>query len=163
MRVVGVDRRSGIDRRDVERARSNLEAGDLGDALPYFDLLTYDSGETAVNSYARDSTLYVIHSGRFEVLVPSDDGFQSAGYLRQGDIFGELSFFDREARSADIRAVEKSEALVLTPESFERMQREQPQLAIELLMKIGAVASRRFRAHNRKLAAVGMIAPHMAW
>ena len=161
--MVGVDRRTGIDRRDLDQAPSNLEAGDLGKALPYFDLRSYDSGDSAVNASARDTTLFVIHSGRFEVLVPSDDGFQSAGYLRQGDIFGELSFFDHEARSADIRAVEKSESLVLTPESFARMQSEQPQLAIELLLKIGAVASRRFRAHNRKLAAVGMIAPHMAW
>ena len=88
---------------------------------------------------------------------------KSMDQIRQGDIFGELSFFDHEARSADIRAVEKSESLVLTPESFARLQAEQPQLAIELLLKIGAVASRRFRAHNRKLAAVGMIAPHMAW
>ena len=160
----GAERRA-FDRRNDYRPLllAGFNASDLGLLLDHFELKRYGKGDTVVRADTQDNSLYLIRSGRFEVLVPAGGEYQSAGYLRQGDVFGELSFFDGEPRSADIRAVDRAEVLVLDPASFTKLRQSEPQLAVDLVLRIASVSSRRFRAHNRKLAALGMIAPPPIW
>lgn len=160
-----------VDRRGFDRRRANrpplltgFSVFEMDALLSYFSPLECAEGTLLVHEGAPDSSLYLIRSGTFEVLVSAAAGeAQSAGFLRKGDVFGELSFFDHEPRSADIRAVEPSEVMVLTPSSFEMLRNSDPQLAIELLLRLAEVTTRRFRAHNRKLAAIGMITTELPW
>jgi CRP-like cAMP-binding protein len=75
--------------------------------------------------------------------------------LRPGDIFGELAFFDHQPRSADIRAVDDSEAIIMTSTGFDRLRLAQPQLALRFVLHLGRVVSLRFRQHDHRLAALG--------
>lgn len=158
--------RRGFDRRSANRPPllAGFSVFEMDALLSYFSPLECAPGTMLVREGAPDSSLYLIRSGTFEVLVSAAAGEpQSAGFLRKGDVFGELSFFDHERRSADIRAVELAEVMVLTPSSFEMLRSSDPQLAIELVLKIAEVTTRRFRAHNRKLAAIGMITTELPW
>ena len=139
--------RRGFDRRSDNRPPllAGLSLFEMDALLSYFSPLKCDPETLLVREGAPDSSLYLIRSGTFEVLVSAAAGEQqSAGFLRTGDVFGELSFFDHEPRSADIRAVEPSEVLVLTPSSFEMLRNSDPQLAIELVLKIAEVTTHRF-------------------
>ena len=53
--------------------------------------------------------------------------------------------------------------MVLDPEHFAQLRKDDPQLAVDLIIRIASVSSGRFRAHNRKLASLGMIAPPPVW
>lgn len=58
--------------------------------------------------------LFVVVSGRVAVSSKSIDGRESMfALMERGDLFGEMPLFDDEGRSADARALEPSEALVV--------------------------------------------------
>jgi CRP-like cAMP-binding protein len=134
-----------------------LHEDEIGTILHFGQMRRYIPGEHAVRSGAVDRSLFVIVAGRFEVLVPSPRGLQHAADLSPGDIFGELSFFDQQPRDADVVAVSNAEALVMTPEGFERLRLREPRLAMLFVLDLGRVLSVRFRRHNRRLAALGQL------
>jgi CRP/FNR family cyclic AMP-dependent transcriptional regulator len=136
---------------------AHLDEDEVEELLTYTQARRYRTGDYAVRQGARDTSLFIIAEGKFEVLVNGPQGAQKAGLLDPGDIFGELSFFDGEPRSADIRALVESETLVLTPTGFDRLRVNRPRLALMLTLDLGRVLSLRFRSHNRKLAALGRL------
>jgi len=136
---------------------AHLHDDEVEDVLAFTQARRYRPGEYAVRQGEQDNSLFIVAAGTFEVIVNSRGGAQKAGVLNRGDIFGELSFFDGEPRSADIRAVAAGETLVLTRTGFDRLRVAQPRLALMLTLDLGRVLSLRFRAHNRKLAALGRL------
>lgn len=59
--------------------------------------------------------LYVVRSGRVAIAKRSPDGRESVvALMEEGDLFGEMSLFDRQGRSAEARALEACE-LVAVP------------------------------------------------
>jgi CRP-like cAMP-binding protein len=147
---------------DSEQATSagflgNLHEDEINAVVGFGQMRRYLPDEYAVRTGDRDRALFIIMSGRFQVLVPSPRGFDRASDLTSGDIFGELAFFDRLPREADVCAVTNAEALIMTPEGFERFRLREPRLAILFVLDLGRVLSTRFRTYNRRLAALGKL------
>ena len=136
---------------------AHLYDDEIATVLSYTQARRYREDELAVRFGDTDRSLYVIAAGRFEVLVPTPDGRQPAALLRPGDIFGDLAFFDGKPRSADVRAVEDSEALIMTPAGFDRLRLAQPRLAVSFALDLGRILSVRFREHDRRLAMLGQL------
>ena len=134
---------------------SNLSEDEVATVLSYTQARRYRAGEAAVHEAERDRSLYIVTAGSFEALVPSASGYQSARAFRAGDMFGELAFFDNQPRSADVRAVEDAEALIMTPAGFDRLRLAHPRLALSFVMDLGRILSVRFRDYNLRLAALG--------
>ena len=76
----------------------------------------------AMRNGERDRSLYVVTAGVLEVVLTTAEGPVSLLELRAGDIFGEMAFFDGLPRSANVRVLEAAEALVMTPDSFDRLR-----------------------------------------
>ncbi|HWR46964.1 MAG TPA: cyclic nucleotide-binding domain-containing protein [Pseudonocardiaceae bacterium] len=149
-----VDRSRLFDYAGGETARSTrflagVHTDDVAVILGHTQTRTYPAGGYAVRAGQRDRTLYVITGGAFEVVLPGRvgeaGGEAQAATLIPGDIFGELSFFDDEPRSADVRALVAAEVVVLTPAGFERLRVERPRLALLVVMDLGRVLSLRYR------------------
>lgn len=130
-----------------------LHEDEVQTVLSFGQMRRYLAREYAVRAGALDRGLFVIMSGRFEVLVPNARG--RAPELAAGDIFGELAFFDRLPREADVRALTDAEALIMTPEGFERFRLREPRLSMLFVFDLGRVLSTRFRVYNQRLAAQG--------
>lgn len=130
---------------------------EVGTVLGYTQSRRYAAGEMAIQHGDRDRSLYIITSGSFEVLVPSPTGPRRARVFSSGDIFGDLAFFDGKPRSADVRALADSEALVMTPSAFDRFRLAEPRLAMCFVLDLGRVLSVRFRAYNHRLAELGQL------
>jgi CRP-like cAMP-binding protein len=89
--------------------------------------------------------LYVVRSGRVAIAKRSSDGRESVlALMESGDLFGEMPLFDGEHRSADARALEHSELLVVPYPPIKSVFVERP----ELLWEVVALLSRRLRAEN---------------
>ena len=131
-----------------------LDEDDVATVLSHAQARRYAPGELAIRCGEADRSLYVITAGQFEVLVPAPDGPRPVGRLRPGDIFGDLAFFDGEPRSADVRALEDSEALVMTLAGFDRLRLAHPRLALSFVLDLGRIMSGRFREINRRLMAL---------
>jgi CRP-like cAMP-binding protein len=69
-------------------------------------------------------------------------------FLEAGDFFGEMSVFEKEVRSATVRAVGEARVLKVDKKTLLRRIREDPLLAVNLLKTM----SHRIRSLNVELA-----------
>ncbi len=129
-----------------------LDDDEIASILDYTQARRYSAGECAVKAGEHNRSLFIVTAGRFEVLVPSPTGPQRAAVFAPGDMFGELAFFDNQPRSADVRATEESEALIMTPGGFDRLRLTNSRLALRFVMDLGRILSVRFRDYNTRLA-----------
>ena len=64
----------------------------------------YRSGETIVRQGEIGEHMYVIQSGKVEVVREGESSQVKLAELGEGDFFGEMAVFDRDLRSATVRA-----------------------------------------------------------
>ncbi len=108
---------------------------------------TFSAGETIIRMGESGATMYIIRSGRVEVVLERPTEPIVLASLGPGDFFGELSIFDGEVRSATVTAVEETETLTLWKYDVMEMVRRSPELAWSLLRSLSA----RLRAANALL------------
>jgi CRP-like cAMP-binding protein len=130
-----------------------LHDDEIETVLSFTQPRRYTTGDVAIKAGEPDRSLFIVTGGRFEVLLPTPDGPMPVSTFQTGDMFGELAFFDNQPRSADVRAIDESEALVMTPAAFERLQVAHPRLALSFVLDLGRVLSMRFRDQNARRAA----------
>jgi CRP-like cAMP-binding protein len=104
-----------------------VQQGDMSDSM-YFIL----DGELRVST----------RSGGSEKLLTTKP-------LGTGEFFGDIAFFDRGMRSADVIANVDSFVLKLSSSSFDRLCKEAPDLAAPFLLGIAKTMSARIRADNK--------------
>ena len=101
-----------------------------------------NKGEAVVRQGDPGSKMFIIVEGKLKVSVSLEDGKEiSLSTLRPNEAFGEIALFDRNERTATIKAVEPSTCLVIERDLFVPFLREHPDVAIRLL----AALSRRLR------------------
>lgn len=104
----------------------------------------YKDGEDIVRQGEIGNCMYVIQQGEAEVLLKKADRMFCVTVLKEGDFFGEMALFDREVRSATVRAKGDMRVLTLEKTTFLRRIHEDPSLAFRMLEKM----SRRIRDSN---------------
>ena len=118
----------------------------------------YRDGEYIVREGEIGSCMYVIQSGKVEVVRRHRDKEFSLAVLGSGDFFGEMALFDREVRSASVRAVGEVWALTLERKSFLRHVRQDPSLAFRLLERM----ANRLRQLDERFVGMGAAAADAA-
>ncbi|MDP8922473.1 MAG: cyclic nucleotide-binding domain-containing protein [Chloroflexota bacterium] len=109
---------------------------------------TFEAGEAIIRMGEYGSTMYVIRSGRVQVVRGGPEAPIVLATLGPGEFFGELSIFDREVRSATVLAVEDTETLTIGRYDIVRLVSRSPELALALLKSLGA----RLRTANDRLS-----------
>ncbi len=138
--------------------RRILETTQLLGALPP-DVLESLREKTTIRTVARNEVLFRqgdgaaemfgIVSGRIAILTSSPDGRESlVAVLDQGSLFGELGLFDDGPRSADARALEESQVLVLRYDAVRAAIDAHP----NVLWVIVRLLARRLRNTDEALA-----------
>lgn len=95
------------------------------------------------------TALYVVISGRIAITRESVDGRESVlALMEPDDLFGEMPLFDNRPRSADARALETSEVLLVPYESMAGLYERRP----ELLWRVVALLASRLRTMDDALA-----------
>ncbi|HVM55512.1 MAG TPA: Crp/Fnr family transcriptional regulator [Acidimicrobiales bacterium] len=111
--------------------------------------LSLRRGDVLFREGDEGNDLYVVESGRIAIANRSFDGRESVVALMEaGDVFGEMSLFDGQGRSADARALEASRVNVVPFEPLRTLFREQP----DLLWSVVALLARRIRNMDVALA-----------
>jgi CRP-like cAMP-binding protein len=116
-----------------------MEAGTLG--REYLD------GEVICRQGELGDCMYVVQAGRVIVARDGDKSEVVIAQLKAGDIFGEMAIFDRQPRSATVRADGQARVLTLDKRAFLRRVHEDPSLAFRILQQM----SRRIRDLNQEL------------
>ncbi len=108
----------------------------------------YADGETICRQGEPGDRMYVIQAGRAAVLREQDGAAFAVAELKAGDIFGEMAIFDRQPRSATVRAAGKARILTLDKRAFLRQVHEDPTLAYRILEGM----SQRIRRLDQEIA-----------
>lgn len=102
--------------------------GDLGKV--------YGDGDVIVAQGDEGDCMYVVQEGRAEVVRATDAGEVRLAVLEEGDVFGELALFERETRSATVRALGKVRMLTVDKGTFMTRIHEDPSLAFNVMQKM---------------------------
>jgi CRP/FNR family transcriptional regulator/CRP/FNR family cyclic AMP-dependent transcriptional regulator len=130
------------------RAQSLLEGIPLFSEIPRYHLRelarfarteSFAAGDVIVRMGDPGSTLYVVKTGRVNVVRDQDGGASvSLATFGPGEFFGELSIFDGERRSATVIAEEDTETVTLGRFDLMRVVSHNPQIGLSLLKSLSA-------------------------
>ena len=94
----------------------------------------YKDGEILFREGDIGDCMYVVQEGQLEVVTARPGrGESRLRVLGQGDIFGEMAIFERQVRSATVRALGTARVLTVDKKTFLRRVQEDPTLAFNLV------------------------------
>jgi len=106
-------------------------------------------GEELFHENDAGDSLFIVQSGRVDIFKNiRGDVDRSLASFGPGDVIGEMSFIDGARRSATARTTESSEFLVLSRQSFARVQKEHPDIAAAFFRNMAAIVASRLRTTN---------------
>lgn len=125
----------GIDPGELQQACVALCEGG---ALPREHCIGRQSvgaGEVLFEQDTAADTLYVVESGRFEVLhhEPGGANYVHIASLKQADLFGEAVIAHERQRTATVRATADSMILVLHEDAIRELMRQFPSISTAIL------------------------------
>jgi SulP family sulfate permease len=116
---------------------------------------TVKAGEVIFHKGDVGGELFILRSGNVSVNLPLSAGHRyHLTTFTDGHFFGDMAFFDRQPRSADAVAVTESHLYVLPRSKFEALAREHPDLAMEIMRRLGREMAIRLRYSNSELRAL---------
>ena len=102
-----------------------MSTGDLGEA--------FANGEVIIREGEVGHCMYVVQDGQVEVFVGSGDDEIRLNIISRGAFFGEMAVFDRDVRSASVRALGPARVLTVDKKNLMRRVHEDPALAFRLI------------------------------
>ncbi len=107
----------------------------------------YGDGEVIIRQGESGDSMYEIQDGQVEVIQEKDGKEVRLAVLDKGDFFGEMAIFDREVRSATVRAMGEVRALTIDKRTFLRRITEDPSIAFRIVERM----SRRIRTLDAEI------------
>ena len=93
----------------------------------------FHDGEVIIHQGDIGDCMYVIQEGQVEIVVEEGGKEIQLAIRRKGDIFGEMAIFEKEKRSATVRAVGTVRLLTVDEKNFIRRVHEDPSLAYRMV------------------------------
>jgi len=114
--------------------------GDLGK--------TYRDGEVITRQGDVGECMYVIQEGQVQVVVERDGVEMPLRVAQEGEFMGEMAIFDREERSATLRALGEARVLTIDKKNFLKRIHKDPSLAFRIVQTM----SKRVRELSDQVA-----------
>ena len=119
-----------------------LDQDELKDLLSETEERSYVAGQTIFKEGQAGGEMHVILEGRVETFLVDDEGNRVVlAEVEKGEMFGELSLFDNEPRSASAVALEPTRTCIVDRKDLEHLFARKPPAALDIM----AVLSRRLR------------------
>jgi CRP-like cAMP-binding protein len=92
----------------------------------------YGDRQVVIRQGETGDCMFAIQAGRVEVVRETEGGDFRVAVLQEGDIFGEMAIFEKEVRSATVRALGEARVLTIDKKTFLRRVQQDPSLAFNL-------------------------------
>jgi len=116
-----------------------MSIGDLGE--------TFADGELIIREGEVGNCMFVVQQGQVEVFVGAGSEEIPLNVLEPGAFFGEMALFDKDVRSASVRALGPARVLTVDRKNLLRRVHEDPSLAFRLVETM----SNRIRRQTAKI------------
>ena len=131
----------------------DFSSDDWNKILNIVETRHFQAGQDLVRNGEQDDSFYILSSGAADVIVRDTKGTESVlTTLPEGSVFGEISFFDGQPRSATIRSIRGGSAIRVSRANYETFAAWEPVLARKLLLELGKVLALRLRWTTKRTA-----------
>lgn len=103
-----------------------------------YEMTVFEPGQIIFERNDPGDSMYYVRSGLVRIELGTVDEPVSLGEIGPGGTFGELGMLDREVRCARARAIEPTEAVRVSVESYERYLQDRPEVLRGLLRSLTA-------------------------
>ncbi|MBI1196064.1 MAG: cyclic nucleotide-binding domain-containing protein [Gammaproteobacteria bacterium] len=111
-----------------------LTVAEVKTLLEYTELVEYKKGDIIADIGEVGEALFFAVSGGVALLHEERNEETEVGRLVEGELIGEMSFFDREPRALRMRALDTPTRLLrLSRAMYKRLRVEHPYIAVNLL------------------------------
>ncbi len=124
-----------------------MDAGELGRVL--------QPGETLFRQGDQGDCLFVIQEGRLEIVVEQDGQPVTIAERAAGECVGEMALFEREARMATVRAMERTRVITVDRKNLLRRIHDDPSLGYRLIQTL----SQRLRQLSQEVVRLKRAGP----
>jgi len=112
----------------------------------------FKKGEMIFKEGTREKEFYIVKSGLVAINKNIAGGRKrNLSNLGPGEVFGEITLFDEDPRSADAEASEDTELIVFRNDDFLKLLNDNPVFGYEVQKNIIRVLCRRLRATDEML------------
>ena len=132
--------------------RLKLAPEQWGILAAYLQPMALAAGQILIAQGAQDRTLNFIESGSLSVHFQDDDRKIHLALVGPGPVVGEGAFFTHQPRQSTVQAGVPSRVWALPPLRFVELSKRQPEMALEIAMRLGALVSTRLAHQQRRIA-----------
>jgi CRP-like cAMP-binding protein len=133
---------------------SSLNDGDIKALSKMGDRRHWQKGSQIISEGDGGNAIYLILSGKVKVVLYGEEGKEIVlSVMKKGDVFGEMSLFDREPRSANVEAIEDAECFIIHGNNLLKYIESHPSVALNFLSHL----SRRLREADRKIGGLALL------
>jgi CRP/FNR family transcriptional regulator len=93
----------------------------------------YQPGEVIIRQGEVGDCMFVVQEGKVEVILEIEGREVQLDVHGEGQFFGEMALFDRDVRSATVRAFGEARVLTIDKKNFMRRVHADPSLAFRLV------------------------------
>ena len=106
---------------------------------------TFSPGTDILTEGLNYQALWVVVSGRCEVVKRVNAAERQLAVLASGETFGEMSFFEQRPHSASVRAIESTVTLRLMAERWQELRTAQPAVLEKISLNMILLLTNRLR------------------
>lgn len=118
----------------------------------------FDPGAVMISEGDTGLGLFVIVSGTVEITKGKGDDMLRLAVMKRGDLLGEMALIDDQPRSASAIALETTQCLLITRNSFQNLTEKDPEIAWCLLPTL----AERIRDLQQRMIDSGTVAPQLS-
>lgn len=111
----------------------SLTVKEVQTLIDYTEMVHYKKEDIIAEIGEVGDALYFILSGEIGLFQENDNKVTEVARVKEGELMGEMSFFDRRPRSVQIRAIGDVQILKLSRAMYKRLRVEHPYIAVNLL------------------------------
>ncbi len=93
----------------------------------------YQDGEVIIRQGKVGNNMFIIQEGKAQVLVEKDGKETRLRVAKEGELLGEMAIFEKEVRSATVRALGEARVLTIDKKNFLRRISEDPSIAFRIV------------------------------
>ena len=112
----------------------SLTVKEVQTLLDYTEVVRFNKGEIIADIGQVGDALYFAMKGEAVLLFQDGEQETEVGRMKEGELIGNMSFFDRHPRSVRLRAnSDDTQLLKLTRAMYDRLRVEHPYIAVNFL------------------------------
>lgn len=133
------------------------------EALKFYGVFgEYGKGEVVIKEGAEQDQLYIVISGKLEVVIHQGGEDVVLGIIEDGDCIGEISIFEPGTASATVRVLETAVLWHLDVNSLQSFFEQSPVGGGQVMLGIAQLLTKRLRQANQALVAQKLLPKHLA-